>query len=227
MKKSTTAVIDEENSAACGSENQHPGNGHSNLRAGRANRGYNPKYDSATYLVDGQPGSVPLQDRTNTCIGAGGSAPKTEQSFMKTRQDHNNTTPEQICNRSSPLDSNPKDFVAATKTCSTQILNSEANVTPGTSHQSKHHHNSGMGNQPQMSETPSNIGIVAPFAVTGPLPHSNEYEQAIDESCTDSENDDMMGRKPIGGNSSLTRRKSQQKLIVKGPWTEAEDWKVL
>lgn len=25
----------------------------------------------------------------------------------------------------------------------------------------------------------------------------------------------------------MVRRKSQQKLIVKGPWTEAEDWKVL
>jgi hypothetical protein len=82
MKKSATA-IDEENSSAGGAENQHPGNGHSNLRPGRANRGYNPKYDSATYLVDGQPESVPLRDRTNICIGAGGSAPKTEQSFMK------------------------------------------------------------------------------------------------------------------------------------------------
>jgi hypothetical protein len=34
-----------------------------------------------------------------------------------------------------------------------------------------------------------------------------------------------MGRKPAS--NGLVRRKSQQKLIVKGPWTEAEDWKVL
>jgi len=82
MKKSSTA-IDEENSAAGGSENQHPSNGHPNLRPGRVNRGYNPKYDSATYLVEGQPESVPLRDRTNTCIGDRGSAPKTEQYCMK------------------------------------------------------------------------------------------------------------------------------------------------
>ena len=53
-------MLDEENSAACGSENQHPHGGQANLRPGRANRGYNPKYDSATYLVDGQPGAAPL-----------------------------------------------------------------------------------------------------------------------------------------------------------------------
>lgn len=61
--------------------------------------------------------------------------------------------------------------------------------------------------------------------MTGPLLHSTEYEQAIEDSCTDSEHEECMGRKPAS--NGLVRRKSQQKLIVKGPWTEAEDWKVL
>jgi len=72
MKKSAI-IIDEENSAACGSENHHPQNSQANLRPGRANRGYNPKYDSATYLVDGQPSGAPLQDRTNLTIPGQGS----------------------------------------------------------------------------------------------------------------------------------------------------------
>ena len=94
-----------------------------------------------------------------------------------------------MCNRSSTSDPNQKEYVVGNKTCSTQLLNtSEAHVTP---HTSRHHQNSGQGNAPVLSETPSNVGIVAPFAVTGPLLHSNEYEQGIDDSCTDSDNDEV------------------------------------
>lgn len=133
MKKST--VLDHDNSADSGSENQQTTNNQANLRAQRATRGYNPKYDSATYLVDGQAGQVPLKDLTNlanSCVPVGGSAPKTEMGhpFMRTRHyDQTNTTPEQVCNRNSPSDLNPKDFIVG-KTCSTNIVSSARIVTP-------------------------------------------------------------------------------------------------
>ena len=83
-----------------------------------------------------------------------------------------------------------------TKPCSAALVASGSAVTPNTHHQSRREvTNSGQaGPTPVLSEAPSNMGIVQPFAVTGLTLHSNEYEQAINDSCTDSDDNEEVRR---------------------------------